>query len=654
MTLVLHGPSYNPSLPKISPEALATDINNELTTYWLPLTGGTVNGQVIIASSTFPALDVTSGGLRANDLWAPALHAPAGTNLMLSSGGADTKIIVGDPAYGIGGIAEFRFGPTDERGLFVYNTLVTDILHGTMSTLTFTDVIPPMTTHFNTNYIGAYTGPVGGLAPHFWNISTDSADLRNFNGGFVVAQFNHSFGGPGTIGSRTGTRTSISTNGDFTDNISSQQHVVGEFWAQMAHNTGGTSATDGSLARGFAYGMNPQVLLLPGASNWYLANALGEVNVGVVASTQPVTVGGTTTAGNVLTITLTSTVITGSPVSVSFTTGTGQTNGMIANNLVAAVNANMALQGARIAATRTLNRVNIHWQGQDTVTLAVSVSGGATTTLTLGTFVRGASVYGKQMGTMVRLSNDGGDGGAFSCFLGLGSQSSPRSGQMRYGIQVGSTDWSIRPDGTVFGVDLPQVAYGSTARSDPFTPPFCGYGLDFKYVNFSKANGAAYRSPGFVDRGTGVIEVKNTTLTTSAAGASLNVSGQVASAVAIAAGGGGGAGNVQQNYFIGDLIQDGMGGQYEVTSVNPSTGGVTGLTVLMYPGTTGTPPANPITPLGGSGLGLTLTLTWPGAAGKALSLQPSGGALVLANLPTSAAGLIAGQVWRNGTTLNIV
>jgi hypothetical protein len=46
MTLVLHGPSYNPSFPKIAPEALATDINNELTTFWLPLTGGTLGNGV--------------------------------------------------------------------------------------------------------------------------------------------------------------------------------------------------------------------------------------------------------------------------------------------------------------------------------------------------------------------------------------------------------------------------------------------------------------------------------------------------------------------------------------------------------------------------------------------------------------------------------
>lgn len=48
MTLVLHGPSYNPALPLIIPEKLAADINNELTTFWLPLSGGTATGPILL------------------------------------------------------------------------------------------------------------------------------------------------------------------------------------------------------------------------------------------------------------------------------------------------------------------------------------------------------------------------------------------------------------------------------------------------------------------------------------------------------------------------------------------------------------------------------------------------------------------------------
>lgn len=71
MTLVLHGPSYNPSFPKISPEALATDINNELTTYWLPISGGTITGKLTIASGGLNVknLPTSATGLVSGDVW---------------------------------------------------------------------------------------------------------------------------------------------------------------------------------------------------------------------------------------------------------------------------------------------------------------------------------------------------------------------------------------------------------------------------------------------------------------------------------------------------------------------------------------------------------------------------------------------------------
>jgi hypothetical protein len=587
-------------------------------------------------------------------LHGPDFIASPGADLMISSGGNNTKVIIGSPDFGIGSIGYFDFSTT-ARGLSIYETTTTQYLRGTSQTYTFGATMPSPTTFFTSNYTGLFSGaPAGLMVAHQWSISGDTADLRNTTGGgFAVAQFTHQFGGPGTIGPRSVMRSFLTTAGNYSDSVTNQQHVVGEFWAQMQHNTGGTGVANAGLdARGYAYGLNPQVILLPGASSWYSANALGEINVGVAGSTRPVTLGGTVTAGDTLTITLASSVITGSPVAVSFVSGSGQTLAMVANNLVAAINANAALQAARVCATRSGNVVNLHWQGQDTVTPSVSVSGGATTTLTLGAFVQGASVYDKFMATMIRLSGDSGDGGGHSAFLGLGSQSAPTSGQMRYGIVVAS-EWSIRRDGTVFGIAAPQIAHMSTGRSDPFPPQLCAYGVDLHYANYTKANGAAYWSPGFVDRGNGVLEVKNTVLTASSAGVALDVPGKMASAVAVASGGGGGAGSAVNNYFVGDLIQDAYGGQYEVTAINPATGAVTTLSVLVYPGTVGATPANPLATFGGSGIGLTLTVTWP-AAGRKLSLNPTAGSINMSNLPTSAAGLVAGDVWRNGAALNIV
>jgi hypothetical protein len=58
MTLVLHGPSFNPALPVITPEALAININSELSSFWLPLTGGVVNGP--LSATTPPPGDIST------------------------------------------------------------------------------------------------------------------------------------------------------------------------------------------------------------------------------------------------------------------------------------------------------------------------------------------------------------------------------------------------------------------------------------------------------------------------------------------------------------------------------------------------------------------------------------------------------------------
>ena len=104
------------------------------------------------------------------------------------------------------------------------------------------------------------------------------------------------------------------------------------------------------------------------------------------------------------------------------------------------------------------------------------------------------------------------------------------------------------------------------------------------------------------------------------------------------------------SYLLGEDVIDGLGGKYTITAIN-SSNGITGLTVVNRP-YSALPPANPVTLIGGHGAGAAVNITW--TATNTLSLQPSGGALVLANLPTSSTGLVAGQVWRNGTVLNIV
>lgn len=57
MTLVLHGPSFNPLLPVITPETLATSINTELTAFWMPL-NYTAGAGMVMRSAQNRAADI--------------------------------------------------------------------------------------------------------------------------------------------------------------------------------------------------------------------------------------------------------------------------------------------------------------------------------------------------------------------------------------------------------------------------------------------------------------------------------------------------------------------------------------------------------------------------------------------------------------------
>lgn len=160
-------------------------------------------------------------------------------------------------------------------------------------------------------------------------------------------------------------------------------------------------------------------------------------------------------------------------------------------------------------------------------------------------------------------------------------------------------------------------------------------------------NGRSCRAPprsvccaacGAAINGTGTLAIGNNTLGYSASGLTIASSGYVGTTVAVSAAGGGGVGSQIGNYFVGDLIYDKCtagvngcpssgtyGGQYRVTSVNPSTGGVTGLSVVVKPFTTsGSAPTDTITTSGGSGAGLTLSITWTAANGIALNPGSNG------------------------------
>ncbi len=99
------------------------------------------------------------------------------------------------------------------------------------------------------------------------------------------------------------------------------------------------------------------------------------------------TVGGTITAGDVCSLTVTSSGFTGSPQTVSYTVKAGDTIQIIAAALAAAVNNNAALNAASIYAGVAGAIVTIYWPSGLTPTPVVTrnVTGSATETITIGT-----------------------------------------------------------------------------------------------------------------------------------------------------------------------------------------------------------------------------------------------------------------------------
>src|SRR6185437_8783009 len=129
-------------------------------------------------------------------------------------------------------------------------------------------------------------------------------------------------------------------------------YTLGQFWYKNSFNAGGTAS--GTNSNGLVYGINPQMILNQGAS-WFTLISGGEVDMHVEGTSQTVTVGGTATAGDVITLTFTSSAITGSPVSVTATASSTDTVAILENKLLAAIESNTALLAAGIGATGDLS-----------------------------------------------------------------------------------------------------------------------------------------------------------------------------------------------------------------------------------------------------------------------------------------------------------
>lgn len=455
--------------------------------------------------------------------------------------------------------------------------------------------------------------------PYTMTIPTDTADTGATGSGAPLMYLAHNWGGAAK-GSKGGLRialTHTSATNDPSVGSISQQHVVGEWWGATAYNAGGTG--NNTLAAGSFYGMNPQILLQQGATYWRLANAMGEANLAVYASSQTLTIGGTPAAGDTVTVTFTSADISGSPLSLVWTVGASQTTAMVANSIASLIWSNTALQNAKVSASVSGSVVKLLWYTH-IASLTVTTGKTGTVTSALGSVTGGASVDIKVMGSFIRLAEDSAPGSLNSAFLLLSAQpGSGTAGLFNNGIVFGGItgyngEWSWHKGSTLIGAN-PPTSYGGAGLTHPLVPTYAQYGIDFSEVAFSGNSGASIRVPGFqiASDTTGAVYIGGAKIANTSSGLLLDSSGgATASAVALSSGGGGGAGVAVGNYFAGDVGFDAYGGAYRVDTVNASTGAVATFTVLVYPSyQSGAAPANPQAVSFGSGTGWTVNITWP-------------------------------------------
>jgi hypothetical protein len=551
--------------------------------------------------------DVTTALSNNTPLIAPSFESASGANVIVSSGGSGSTITFGDPSYGIGNVATMKFS-SGANELVVSNILQSKFYNMPTQTFNVSGSVTPASL-----FTASWTGTMTGAPSYFvFNTPSDTADASGASNLPAAVDINDNFGGTNESGGRIALKTVLNVKGGVGG--SNPNAVDGVFWSNITANMGGTSST----FNGSTYGLNPQAIVRNGATYLALVNALGEVDMSVEASSQLYTISGPVNAGDVITLTFTSSGIVGSPVSVQYTTGTSQSLTSVIYGLNAAVAANSSLLQAGVAISVNGTTFTILWPHTISLTIASNTTGGEF--ITPGSTTNGGSSQFKAGATFIREVADTMKALGESYVIGFGSQAgstgtAPATAGWNYGLlfNVGhGTAWPFHPSATLIGV-LPQVSNGASGKLGYQLPTVAQFGVDLKAVNFTQASGCSFRSPAFCINGLGSLLTGGARIVPSSSGLTIDVTGSVASAVSISpsGGGGGGEGSSTSNYYVGDVVFDSAGGQELVTAVNPTTGAVTAISVLVYPSTQTTVPSNPLSTTGGSGAGLQLSATWP-------------------------------------------
>lgn len=208
----------------------------------------------------------------------------AGLNQEIQTGGAGTSWSIGNNGAALGAavVAATNTGGNTLTGtsgnlVTIGNRLMSNfyLTPGNSFTLAGAGTLSPVI--IQANYLGSTTA-IGASAYQF-NIPSDTLNANT--GGFTMIS-NTMNVATGARGGRTAMTNYLSLiNGAITGDTSSQQYTPTNSWLTASVNAGGSDTGSGS--RGSAYGFNPQVVLGSGATNWTVANAGGEADVAIQA-----------------------------------------------------------------------------------------------------------------------------------------------------------------------------------------------------------------------------------------------------------------------------------------------------------------------------------------------------------------------------------
>lgn len=203
-------------------------------------------------------------------------------------------------------------------------------------------------------------------------------------------------------------------------------------------------------------------------------------------------------------------------------------------------------------------------------------------------------------------------GGDFDAGYVLNRVSTAPGFQIAFALAGNNSSWPVATSGAVLQY-YPPLGLGAAGGTD--IPAISSLGIDLSGVNCTTA---CFRAPGnFQTDSAGSLIDGSAKLSTSGAVVTLDAPGSQVAAAAISAGGTG--------YKVGDQIFDRPSGTI-LTISTVSAGAITGLTITTKGAAIGATPSNPVSFIGGTGSGATVSLTWTAAA--VMVVSPSNPATV--------------------------